>query len=577
MKNKLITFSYFNWAATALAVSFLPNSSFGQLKEVSAVKSEPGVWLILDEPTSSLSADEIRSKSEKFEEVLRKHHIFQKSNPLSNSKNPRLKKVTELLCKECDPKALKADLENLGFGSKENPIEIAPQYEPLHTPNDYSLSPPSNPSDYALNLIQAECAWDSSKGSPSTILAISDTNFYADVNNGGLHEELSSKVVYYDPGNTATRTHGTAVATSAAGRTNNGIGKSAIGYNSRLALYRMNFNDVLLAANSGRRVINMSWSSGCSYNSYLQSTVTEAYQAGAFLIASAGNGATSCGGAGNLVYPAAYDNVFSVTSIGPSDNHEMTVGNPNTTHQHNLKVDLSAPGYNVKVSTMPMVYAAGTGSSFAAPYVTGTVGLMLALNPNLTNAKIEQILKLTSTNIDPINPSYAGLIGKGRLNSCAAVKAVKNPLRATITFKNLCSQNQSIADLQVAGGTSPYSYSWSNGATTQDLTGPAPGSYSVTVTDALGFTNTKSIQVPSVPTSPPIVVTEVVSNPTGNLSNGSINITVSGQVPQSFLWSKTGGNFTATSEDVTGLTSGTYSVTVIGSSGCQTSKSFTLQ
>src|SRR5690606_35860960 len=40
--------------------------------------------------------------------------------------------------------------------------------------------------------------------------------------------------------------------------------------------------------------------------------------------------------------------------------------------------------------------------------------------------------------------------------------------------------------LSVSGGTAPYTYSWSNGANTQDLTGVVPGTYTVTVTDALG-------------------------------------------------------------------------------------------
>ena len=47
---------------------------------------------------------------------------------------------------------------------------------------------------------------------------------------------------------------------------------------------------------------------------------------------------------------------------------------------------------------------------------------MIAANPCLTNAEIEYILKNTSTFIDDLNPTYAGLIGEGRLNAAAAVE-----------------------------------------------------------------------------------------------------------------------------------------------------------
>ena len=204
-------------------------------------------------------------------------------------------------------------------------------------------------SPWALDLIGAENAWNITTGDSNVVIAISDQNYFEN------HEELIGKFVHYDHTNTASQGHGTAVATLAAGATNNTLGKSAIGYNSTLALYRMNYNEVLDASYAGAKVVNLSWTSGCSFNQYLQDAMNEVYNNGTFIVASAGNGST-CGGAENLVYPSAYDKVFAVTSIGENDNHERTIGNPYSTHQHNASVDLSAPGYDVPITAAPGWY-----------------------------------------------------------------------------------------------------------------------------------------------------------------------------------------------------------------------------
>merc|ERR1712078_336533 len=138
--------------------------------------------------------------------------------------------------------------------------------------------------DYALDLINAQGAWDFSTGNSSVVVAISDQNYSVN------HEELQGKVVYYDSTNTSSQSHGTAVAITAAGSTNNNLGKSSIGYNSTLALYKMNYNDVIAASYAGYRVINLSWTSGCSYNQYVQDIINEVYENGTFIIAAAGNG-----------------------------------------------------------------------------------------------------------------------------------------------------------------------------------------------------------------------------------------------------------------------------------------------
>ena len=357
------------------------------------------------------NADQLQ-KNPQFISILTELHTdltYYKAFPSSKQKS--LQNVYEFTCGDCDVTDLYVALSRIN-GLKG--VEYGPTYETLEVPNDYSLVSTTN---WALDLIGAQTAWGITHGDTSVKVAVSDQNFYKN------HEELTGKIKYYDNTNTATKTHGTAVATIVAGNTNNSVGLASIGYNTTLSLYRMNYNDMLVASYNGAKVINLSWASGCSFNTYAQQAIDEVYNNGTFIVASAGNG-TTCGGPNSLVYPAAYNHVFAVTSVGSQDNIEKTIGNPNTRHQTNASVDICAPGHNVPLTAAPGWYLNSSGTSFAAPYVTGTVALMLAVKPDLTNNEIDSILRLTAKNIDTLNQSYIGKIGAGRLNSGLAVQTV---------------------------------------------------------------------------------------------------------------------------------------------------------
>lgn len=125
-------------------------------------------------------------------------------------------------------------------------------------------------------------------------------------------------------------------------------------------------------------------------------------------------------------------------------------------------------------------------------------------------------------------------------------------------------------DITPGGGTMPYNFNWADGVTTEDRTGLAPGTYSVTVTDMTGCPTTFNLTVtqPNVLSSS-ISVTNVSC--TGD-ANGAINLTpIGGTAPYSFSWSDD-----ITTEDRTGLNPGTYSVTITDAKGCSTSASATI-
>jgi subtilisin family serine protease len=515
------------------------------------------VWLKIDDqkilPTKV--GKTFKSSDESLNAIISKNKVKSVEYVFSNSRNPELKKVVQFTC-DCDAENLYADLVNKTKSVRG--VELAPVYETLATPNDYTTV---FPNDYALNLIGAQAAWDITTGDSSVIIGVSDQNF--DVS----HEELVGKVLFYDATNTSTKTHGTAVAINAAGNTNNAIGKSSIGYNSSLKLYRMNYNDALAASYAGAKVLNLSWTSGCTYNSYAQAAIDEIWNNRTFIVASAGNG-TTCGGASNLVYPAAYNHVFAVTSIGPNDNHERTPGNASTTHQHNSSVDICAPGYDVAISAAPGWYLTNNGTSFAAPYVSGTVALMVAANPCISNEEIESLLRESATNIDALNPSYAGQLGAGRLNAALAVQRAYDlghvDIQAVVDTLG-CTRNSARIDILNSDNnpTINYTYQWSNGETTSSIINLEDGTYTVVVSAGCA-SDTATFEINTNITQ---CTAQLTNSSTQNATNGSINISVVGAGPFTYNWSNG-----STSEDLSGVSSGNYSVIITNVNGC--SKTF---
>lgn len=501
----------------------------------------------------------LSSANPAFNVAIESASIQKVKQALPASKQEKLQNVYEITC-DCSMDELTTTLASLSFIEG---VETAPVYTPLYTPNDYNFNLANN---YAMNKINAQGAWDVTHGNSSFIIGISDQNV------NPMNEELAGKIVHYDASNTATTTHGNAVCALAAGNTDNNIGYSAIGFNSSIAFYQMDYNDLLVATYSGIRLLNLSWTSGCSFSQYQQDVMNEIANNGTFIVAAAGNGNT-CNSPDALVYPAAYANVFAVTSIGENDNHEQIQGDPTSTHQHNQMVDLSAPGYDVAIVPMDGWYLNSSGTSYAAPIVTGTVALMLAVNPCLGNDDIEYILKNTSTNIDALNPLYAGKIGAGRLNAAAAVLLAQTFVHSAHFNMNIqgnCATSSSTLTLNPTNVTGNYSVTWSNGMVGNQVSGITNGTFTVTLIDAIGCSSDTTFTI----TAPVAVqVSGVVSQiQCFGQQNGAIDVTVlQGTPAYTYTWDNG-----ATTEDLANLNIGTYRLTVTDVNGCVSYSSYTV-
>jgi hypothetical protein len=133
------------------------------------------------------------------------------------------------------------------------------------------------------------------------------------------------------------------------------------------------------------------------------------------------------------------------------------------------------------------------------------------------------------------------------------------------------SSGLGFVDLSISSGTSPYTYLWDNGDTTNVISGLNTGTYNVTITDANNCQYFESYLVDG-PSSLSFNAVNTSSSSCGVLNDGIVNIQVVGGVfPYSYLWSNG-----ATTEDIFNLTNGNYSVTVTDANGCETNIGTTL-
>jgi hypothetical protein len=123
----------------------------------------------------------------------------------------------------------------------------------------------------------------------------------------------------------------------------------------------------------------------------------------------------------------------------------------------------------------------------------------------------------------------------------------------------------------VTGGTSPYSYAWSNSATTANLSSLAAGTYTLTVTDNNGCTasSTKTITQPTA-------LSASISTQTNVLcfggTNGAATVSTTGGTP-GYTYAWTGGGNTSS---ISGKAAGTYTVTVTDQNNCTTTATATI-
>lgn len=167
------------------------------------------------------------------------------------------------------------------------------------------------------------------------------------------------------------------------------------------------------------KVVNLSLSAS-KENQTFRDVVLSARRAGITMVCAAGNSGPSPNSVG---YPARYIETIAVAAV---DDHDSV---PNFSSR-GREIAVSAPGVDV-LSTWPgRRYRKSSGTSMAAPHVTGAVALMLEADPSLTPSEVKSILQSTSVPLSGAGPDEQGA---GVIDVAAALARVSKKRTAAVT------------------------------------------------------------------------------------------------------------------------------------------------
>lgn len=184
-----------------------------------------------------------------------------------------------------------------------------------------------------------------------------------------------------------------------------------------------------VTAPSAARIINLSLG-GSSGSTALHNAVIAATDAGALVIAAAGNSANT-----SLLYPAAYPEALSVSAVGPD-------GLLASYSSYGSTIDIAAPGGDITdgdasfgvlssawnyVTNVP-IYDSWDGTSMATPHVSGVAALLLAQSPSLTGAQLRA--RLTTYAVDAGAAGPDNQYGAGIVNARNSLTETLAPPRA---------------------------------------------------------------------------------------------------------------------------------------------------
>jgi len=201
---------------------------------------------------------------------------------------------------------------------------------------------------------------------------------------------------------------------------------------------------IYYAVNNGAKVINNSWG-GPSYSRSLHEAFTFAYDHQVLLVNAAGN--YSKDNDGTTMYPANYDipSSLAVAAVNSFDNLASFSNYGFRT------VEIAAPGVGI-LSTIPGGFGTMSGTSMAAPFISGVAALITSESPQLTGYQIKQLLLSTSEGLSQLNNKVSGGRRVQVLNALTQAKLqVSTPPSQPAYTPNYTDEPRSLASSDGSG------------------------------------------------------------------------------------------------------------------------------
>ncbi len=168
---------------------------------------------------------------------------------------------------------------------------------------------------------------------------------------------------------------------------------------------------ILRALDDGCRVINLSMVMSMEHKA-LHQAIEYAKAHDVVVVAAAGNDQFDF-----EKYPAVDDNVIAVAAV---DSFNILAD----FSCYGSHIDVCAPGTEIYSAYLDTGYAWWGGTSFAAPFVTGQVALLVSSDSTLTYGRIVPLIRYTALSIDSINPGYEGMLGTGLISIGASLQFI---------------------------------------------------------------------------------------------------------------------------------------------------------
>ncbi len=297
--------------------------------------------------------------------------------------------------------------------------------------------------------IDAPDAWDLSTGTGSTIVAVIDTgvdylhpdlapNLWTnpgeipgdgiDNDNNGYVDDIHGYDFFNDDSDPLDdHGHGTHVAGTIGAEGNNATGVAGINWGVQIMAVKFLGADgsgstsdaisaVRYAVDNGAQISNNSWG-GDPYSQAMYDAIRDARDEGHIFVAAAGNGNFIGLGVDNDAtpfYPASYD-LENIVAVAATDRNDQTAVFSN---YGSASVDIGAPGVDILSTTRGGGYGLSSGTSMAAPHVTGALSLVRDFDPTLSP---QEIIDRVLFSADPIDSLDGITVTGGRLNVAASL------------------------------------------------------------------------------------------------------------------------------------------------------------